>query len=213
MERDLVTHNRVARLAADLTPAAFACLLTDEVSVASISGTHTSLFSQVNGSARRTQAGWDPSITTLVSANVALQQIFHQNSRSYRQRIHQRCNRKLAGGFHLFAIQRPLVPGRSRHRRFSGDCSSTIHRTRKIYKITDQVLPRFCRPVQQFAIGSAGGAKAHAADRSTDGTTAPDSTQRPAWTNPAARRESDHPQDFRRHKPFSRYSNCDQGRT
>ena len=47
----------LARLAADLTPAAFACLATfyaesNEVSVASVSGTGTKLFAHVNNSAR-----------------------------------------------------------------------------------------------------------------------------------------------------------------
>jgi hypothetical protein len=79
--RDLITHNRVARLAADLTPAAFACLVTydpsiPEVSVASISGTHTPLFSQVNASARRSEAGWDPSITVQPTVNEPIRKIF-----------------------------------------------------------------------------------------------------------------------------------------
>ncbi len=83
MQRDLITHNRVARLAADLTPATFACFVTfdaesDEVTVASISGTNTTLFSQVNTSARRSQAGWVPTITVPATVNPAIETIFHE---------------------------------------------------------------------------------------------------------------------------------------
>ena len=83
MTSDLITHNRVARLAADLTPAAFACLLTyepksDEVSVASISGTSTLLFSKVNASARRTRSGWDPSTSAKVDTNAALKIVIRE---------------------------------------------------------------------------------------------------------------------------------------
>lgn len=86
MPSDLVTHNRVARLAADLTPAVFACLTifdseSDELSVASISGTSTQLFSQVNASARRSQAGWVPSITVSATANQAFKTIFHDGQK------------------------------------------------------------------------------------------------------------------------------------
>ncbi len=82
MPQDLITHNRVARLAADLAPAAFACLVTfseesNEVTVASISGTGTPLFAQVNTSARRSQAGWVPTITVAADANPVLETIFH----------------------------------------------------------------------------------------------------------------------------------------
>jgi hypothetical protein len=85
MPRDLITHNRVARLAADLTPAAFACFVTfdselDEISVVSVSGTSTKLFSQVNNSARRSESGWVPSITVSATANLVLDSIFHDKS-------------------------------------------------------------------------------------------------------------------------------------
>jgi hypothetical protein len=83
MKHDLVTHNRIARLAADLTPAAFACLVTidtesDEATVAAISGTNTQLFSQVNASARRLQAGWVPTITVPTTINPCVEVIVHE---------------------------------------------------------------------------------------------------------------------------------------
>lgn len=83
MQRDLITHNRVARLAADLTPAAFACFVifdmeSDEVTVSPISGTNTTLFSQVNTSARRSQAGWVPTITVAAAVNPVIKTIFHE---------------------------------------------------------------------------------------------------------------------------------------
>ncbi len=85
MQRDLITHNRVAHLAADLTPASFVCLATfdselDEISVVSVSGTNTKLFSQVNNSARRSEAGWVPSITVSASVNLVIDSIFHDKS-------------------------------------------------------------------------------------------------------------------------------------
>ncbi|MBT3994704.1 MAG: winged helix-turn-helix transcriptional regulator [Chloroflexi bacterium] len=81
MSRDLIIHNRIARLAADLTPAAFACLVTfdsesDSITVVSVSGISTPLFSQVNNSARRSHGGWVPSITVGAAANIALETIF-----------------------------------------------------------------------------------------------------------------------------------------
>jgi DNA-binding CsgD family transcriptional regulator len=93
MPRDLITHNRVARLAADSTPAAFVCLVTfdpelDEVSVESISGTGTPLFAQVNASARRAESGWDPSISALATANDALTTLFHDR-RMFQGEVHE----------------------------------------------------------------------------------------------------------------------------
>ncbi len=84
-QRDLITHNRIARLAADLTTAAFACLLTydresGEISVAAISGTNTALFSQVNASARRSQADWVPLVTVEADVNTALVTIFQRKA-------------------------------------------------------------------------------------------------------------------------------------
>ncbi|NQW20106.1 MAG: winged helix-turn-helix transcriptional regulator [Chloroflexi bacterium] len=82
MPRDLITHNRIARLAADLTPAAFACLATfdsdsEEITITSVSGTSTQLFSQVNNSARRSHSGWHPTITTGSNVNPMIQTLFH----------------------------------------------------------------------------------------------------------------------------------------
>ena len=79
---DLTVHNRVTRLAVDQTPADFSCLVTydayrDAASVESVSGTHTRMFSQVNTTARRTQSGWNPSITAMVAKNDALKKVFH----------------------------------------------------------------------------------------------------------------------------------------
>jgi GAF domain-containing protein len=80
MQSDLITHNRVARLAADLTPAAFVCLITydsdlNELNVSSVSGTNTPLFSQVNAAARREEAGWNPSINMTATTNPAFQKV------------------------------------------------------------------------------------------------------------------------------------------
>jgi len=91
IQSDLVTHNRVARLSADLTPAAFVCLAmyekeTDEVRVVSVSGTNTPLFSQVNTSARRSESGWVPSITFPATANPAIEAIFH-NKKSHTAKV------------------------------------------------------------------------------------------------------------------------------
>jgi hypothetical protein len=52
----------------------------DEISVVSVSGTNSKLFSQVNNSARRSEAGWVPSITVSASANLVLDSIFHDKS-------------------------------------------------------------------------------------------------------------------------------------
>jgi len=74
MPTDVIIHNRIVRLAADLTPAAFACLITydksaDSITVASVSGTNTKLFAHVNASARRSEAGWTPSVTAKATVN------------------------------------------------------------------------------------------------------------------------------------------------
>ena len=87
MQRDLITHNRVARLAADLSPAAFVCFATfdaesNEVTVASISSTSTPLFSQVNTSARRSHSGWVPTVTVSADANPVLETIFHSKRKT-----------------------------------------------------------------------------------------------------------------------------------
>jgi hypothetical protein len=81
MSRDLITHNRIARLAADLTPAAFACVATfdaesNEVTIASVSGTNTKLFAHVNNSARRSESDWVPTNTFSAAANPVLESIF-----------------------------------------------------------------------------------------------------------------------------------------
>ncbi len=74
MPTDVFIHNRIVRLAADLTPAVFACLITydasnDNITVASISGTNTKFFAHVNASARRSEAGWTPSVTAKATVN------------------------------------------------------------------------------------------------------------------------------------------------
>lgn len=74
MPTDVIIHNRIVRLAADLTPAVFACLITydgskDSITVASVSGTNTKLFAHINASARRSEAGWTPSVTASASVN------------------------------------------------------------------------------------------------------------------------------------------------
>jgi len=93
MPQDLITHNRVARLAADLTPAGFACLVTfdaesNEATVASISGTGTPLFSQVNTSARRSEAGWVPTITFSAEANPNIAAVLHER-RKVSAKVHE----------------------------------------------------------------------------------------------------------------------------
>ena len=85
MSRDLSIHNRIVRLAVDQTSAAFACLATfdsesDSVTIGAVSGINSSLFSQINNSARRSHVDWVPSITVGATANTALETIFHGKS-------------------------------------------------------------------------------------------------------------------------------------
>ncbi|MEE8046954.1 MAG: winged helix-turn-helix domain-containing protein [Dehalococcoidia bacterium] len=70
-------------MAVDFSPADFVCLVTYDAesggaSVGSISGTHTPLFSQINSSARRTEPGWNPSITASSTANAALRTVLQE---------------------------------------------------------------------------------------------------------------------------------------
>ncbi|MDA1279053.1 MAG: winged helix-turn-helix domain-containing protein [Chloroflexi bacterium] len=78
---DQITHNRVVRLAVDLTPASFVCLVTYNpesslVAVESVSGTRSALFRQVLASAHRTDLDWKPLTTVPVDANAQLRSVF-----------------------------------------------------------------------------------------------------------------------------------------
>ena len=73
--------NRIASLAANLTPVKFACLATfdsdaKKATAVAMSGTHTPLFAQVNASARRSHVDWHPTITVSASVNEFVKKVF-----------------------------------------------------------------------------------------------------------------------------------------
>lgn len=81
MQQDHIAYNRISRLAVDLTPAAFACLVSfdgdsSEVQVESVSGTGTQIFSQTLATARRAVAEWTPSVKVNANTNLSLQKVF-----------------------------------------------------------------------------------------------------------------------------------------
>jgi len=85
MSTDQITHNRVARLAADLTPASFACLVifdieSKTVSITATSGTSTRLFKQTLASASRAEPQWKSSSPVSLESNAKLSAVFVDRS-------------------------------------------------------------------------------------------------------------------------------------
>lgn len=81
MQQDHIAYNRIARLAAELTAADFACLVsfdseTGQLCAESVSGTTTQMFSQTLATARRTVTDWNLSIRADVNTNPSLREVF-----------------------------------------------------------------------------------------------------------------------------------------